>query len=81
MRESNAEHQAITAHRTAIEPNRAGPPPTDAVGGSSNLRRALLLRLRQDGPSSTEADMTDRDVHTAVVRHCTNGFKKVSLRT
>ena len=29
MRESNAEHQAVTAHPTAIEPDRAGPPPTD----------------------------------------------------
>jgi predicted ArsR family transcriptional regulator len=54
MRDSNAEHQAVTAHRTAIEPNRAGPPPNDAVGGSSNLRRTLLLRLRHDGPSSPE---------------------------
>jgi predicted ArsR family transcriptional regulator len=55
MRESNAEHQAITAHHTAVEPNRAGSSPNDAVGGSSNLRRALLLRLRHDGPSSPEA--------------------------
>ena len=54
MRESNAEHQAVTAHHAALEPNRAGPPPTDAVGGSSNLRRTLLLRLRHDGPSSPE---------------------------
>jgi predicted ArsR family transcriptional regulator len=54
MRESNAEHQAVTAHHTATEPNRAGPPPNDPVGGSSNLRRTLLLRLRHDGPSSPE---------------------------
>ncbi|HUP54441.1 MAG TPA: helix-turn-helix domain-containing protein [Methylomirabilota bacterium] len=54
MRESNAEHQAVTAHHTATEPKRAGPPPTEPLGGSSNLRRALLLRLRHDGPSSPE---------------------------
>lgn len=54
MRESNAEHQAVTAHPTAVEPNHAGTPPTEAVGGSSNLRRALLMRLRHDGPSSPE---------------------------
>ena len=37
--------------------HRAGPcraAAADAVGGSSNLRRALLLRLRHDGPSSPE---------------------------
>lgn len=54
MRESNAEHQAVTAHSATIEPNHAGTPPIDAVGGSSNLRRALLTRLRHDGPSSPE---------------------------
>ena len=54
MRESNAEHQAVTAHPAAIEPNHAGTPPSDAVRGSSNLRRALLTRLRHDGPSSPE---------------------------
>jgi predicted ArsR family transcriptional regulator len=54
MRESNAEHQAVTAHHAAIEPNRAGPPSNDAVSGSSNLRHAVLLRLRHDGPSSPE---------------------------
>ena len=55
MRESNAEHQAsVTVHRSAIEPDRAGPSPAENVGGSSNLRHALLLRLRHDGPSSPE---------------------------
>lgn len=55
MRESNAEHQAsVTVHQSAIEPDRAGLSPTEGVGGSSNLRRALLLRLRHDGPSSPE---------------------------
>jgi predicted ArsR family transcriptional regulator len=55
MRESNAEHQAsVTLQPPAIESDRAGLPPTEGVGGSSNLRRALLLRLRHDGPSSPE---------------------------
>lgn len=54
MRESNAEHHAsVTVHPSAIESDRAGPP-THAVSGSSSLRRALLLRLRHDGPSSPE---------------------------
>jgi predicted ArsR family transcriptional regulator len=55
MRESNAEHQAsATVHHSPIEPDRAGPSPTETMGGSSNLRHALLLRLRHDGPSSPE---------------------------
>src|SRR6186997_2465889 len=55
MRESNAEHQAsVTVHRSAMEPDRAGSSPAENLGGSSNLRHALLLRLRHDGPSSPE---------------------------
>lgn len=55
MRESSAEHQAsVTVHTSATEPGRPVPPPAEAVGGSSGLRRALLLRLRHDGPSSPE---------------------------
>jgi predicted ArsR family transcriptional regulator len=55
MRESNAEHQAsVTVHQPAAEPDRGGPLPRETVGGPSNLRRALLLRLRHDGPSSPE---------------------------
>ena len=54
MRESNAEHQAsLTVRPSATEPIRGGLSP-DAVGGPSSLRRALLLRLRHDGPSSPE---------------------------
>ena len=54
MRESNAEHQAsVTVQPSPAEPDRGGPS-RDAVGGSSNLRHALLLRLRHDGPSSPE---------------------------
>ena len=55
MRESNAEHQAsVTLSHSAVEPDRAVPSPAGSVGRSSNLRRALLLRLRHDGPSSPE---------------------------
>jgi len=54
MRESNADHPAsVPLHPSAEEPHRAGPSP-DPVGGSSGLRRALLMRLRHDGPSSPE---------------------------
>ena len=54
MRESNAEHQAsVTVHPSAAEPDVSGRRP-DAVAGPSSLRRALLLRLRHDGPSSPE---------------------------
>ena len=54
MRESNAEHPAsVPLHPSAEEPHRAGPS-QDPVGGSSGLRRALLMRLRHDGPSSPE---------------------------
>jgi predicted ArsR family transcriptional regulator len=54
MRESNAQHQAsLTVRPSATEPIRDGLSP-DAVGGPSSLRRALLLRLRHDGPSSPE---------------------------
>lgn len=54
MRQSNAEHQAsVTVHPSADEPNRAGQSP-DAVGGSSSLRRALLMHLRHDGPRTPE---------------------------
>ncbi len=55
MRESNAEHQAsVNVHPSIADPGRPGTSPVDAVGGSSSLRRALLLRLRHDGPSSPE---------------------------
>jgi predicted ArsR family transcriptional regulator len=55
MRESNAEHQAsVNVHPSVADPGRPGPSPADAVSGFSSLRRALLLRLRHDGPSSPE---------------------------
>ena len=55
MRESNAEHQAsVNVHPSIADPGRPGTLPVDAVGGSSGLRRALLIRLRHDGPSSPE---------------------------
>ena len=55
MRESNAEHQAsVNLHPSVADAGRPGPSPADAVGGFSSLRRALLLRLRHDGPSSPE---------------------------
>src|SRR3989337_1340149 len=55
MRESNAEHQAsVTVHPSSIEPDRVGQALPSSVTGSSSLRRALLLRLRHDGPSSPE---------------------------
>ena len=55
MRESSAEHQAsVTLHSSASESGRALPSAAEAVGGTSGLRRALLLRLRHDGPTSPE---------------------------
>ena len=55
MRESNAEHQAsVTVNPSVAEPDRPGPASRETVAGPSNLRRALLLRLRHDGPSSPE---------------------------
>ena len=55
MRESNAEHQAsVNVHPSIADSGRPGTLPVDAVGGSSSLRRALLIRLRHDGPSSPE---------------------------
>jgi predicted ArsR family transcriptional regulator len=55
MRQPNADRQAsVTVQPSAIEPDRVGSTPTHAVAGSSSLRRALLLRLRHDGPSSPE---------------------------
>lgn len=55
MSQSNAEHQASGPVHPAVEgSSRVGPSAAEAVGGSSSLRRALLLRLRHDGPSSPE---------------------------
>lgn len=55
MRQSNAEHQAaVTVHPSADEPTRAGLSPDAVDGGSSSLRRALLMRLRHNGPSAPE---------------------------
>src|SRR5688572_24594004 len=55
MRESSAERQAsVTLHSSASESGRALPSAAEAVGGTSGLRRALLLRLRHDGPTSPE---------------------------
>ena len=55
MPESSAAHQApVTFRSSAGEPRRAASAAADAVGGSSGLRRELLLRLRHDGPSSPE---------------------------
>ncbi len=55
MRQSNAEHQAsVTVHPSADEPTRAGLSLDAVDGGSSSLRRALLMRLRHNGPSAPE---------------------------
>ena len=39
---------------SAVTPEPSRPSAESAVGGTSGLRRALLMRLRHDGPSSPE---------------------------
>jgi predicted ArsR family transcriptional regulator len=39
---------------SSLGPDRASVPQVDGVGGSSTLRRNLLLQLRHDGPSAPE---------------------------
>ncbi len=53
---SAAHHATVTPSLPATAtPLRATTPSADAVGGSSAVRRALLMRLRHDGPASPES--------------------------
>ncbi len=55
MPESSPAHHPSGTHRSpANEPLRAATAATEAVGGSSVLRRDIVLRLRHDGPSTPE---------------------------
>jgi predicted ArsR family transcriptional regulator len=51
---SAAQHASVTHRPSSGEPLRAATAPAEAVGGSSGLRRDILLRLRHDGPSTPE---------------------------
>lgn len=55
MPEPSAAHVASVTHRSSVaEPPRIAPGTAEAVGGASGLRRAILMRLRHDGPNSPE---------------------------
>jgi predicted ArsR family transcriptional regulator len=64
MPEPSAAHDApVTLRSSADESRRVGSSAAaDAVGGSSGLRRELLLRLRHDGPRSPEELAADLGV-------------------
>ncbi len=55
MPESRAAQQPPVTHRSSVgDPLHAATAPAEGIGGSSGLRRDIVMRLRHDGPSTPE---------------------------
>lgn len=51
---SSAPRASVAASQTGTRPRGMAPAGVDAIAGTSGLRRAILLRLRRDGPTAPE---------------------------